>query len=190
MSKIVLSLAGAVLFGLLSGAPVMAQEAITILGISPLQQCANAAATAQRLGKADNLDIDLCSDAIARSWTTEGELATGYRNRGILRLTRHELDLAVADFTRAIKADPRYASAYNDRGVAYSMMHRAADATRDYTMALKLSPPNPDQVYFNRAMAYEDQGNLKLAYEDYRQAADLNPNWDQPARELARFTVH
>lgn len=189
MSKIIPSLAGAALVGLLSGASAMAQEAVTILGISPLEQCSNAAANAQRLGTAGQIEIDLCSDAIARSWSTEGELAVGYRNRGILRLARHEPDLAAADFTRAIKADPGYASAYNDRGVAYSMMHRMADATRDYTMALKLNAVNADQVHFNRAMAYEDQGDLKQAYQDYREAAELNPGWEQPARELARFTV-
>jgi hypothetical protein len=38
-------------------------------------------------------------------------------------------------------------------------------------------------------MAYEDQGDLKHAYIDYRKAAELNPSWDQPARQLARFNV-
>jgi len=189
MSKIASLSAGAALVGLLAGAPALAQESMTVLGQSLLEQCNNAAASAQRLGTAGFTDLQICSDAIARSWSTEGEIATAYRNRGAMRLARGEPDMAIADFTRAIKADPNYAAAYNDRGVAYSALHRSADATRDYTRALALKPENADQILFNRAMAYEDQGDLKRAYLDYRQAADLNPAWDLPAKQLARFTV-
>ena len=188
MSKIV-SLMAAALVGLLACAPALAQESITVLGQSLLEQCSNAAATAQRLGKADFPDLQICSDAIARSWSTEGEIATAYRNRGAMRLARGEPEMAIADFTRAIKADPAYAAAYNDRGVAYSALHRSTEATRDYTRALTLRPDNTDQILFNRAMAYEDQGDLQQAYQDYRKAADLNPGWDLPAKQLARFTV-
>jgi tetratricopeptide (TPR) repeat protein len=189
MSKIVSLIAGAALVGLLATSPVLGQEAITVLGQSLLEQCSSAAATAQRLGKADVADLQICTDAIARSWSTEGEIAIAYRNRGTLRSARGEPEQAIADFTRAIKADPNYAAAYNDRGVAYSSLHRSADATRDYTKALALKPDNTDQILFNRAMAYEDQGDLQRAYLDYRQASDLNPGWDLPARQLARFTV-
>lgn len=189
MSKIVSLSAGAALVGLLSVAPASAQEAITVLGQSLLEQCGNAAANAQRLGKADFPDLQLCTDAIARSWSTEGEIATAYRNRGAMQLARGETERAIADYTQAIKADPFYAAAYNDRGVAYSLLHRSADATRDYTRALALRPDNSDQILFNRALAYEDQGDLKNAYQDYRQAADLNPGWELPVQQLARFTV-
>jgi len=189
MSKIASVFAGAALVVLLAAAPASGQESRTVLGPSLLEQCSNAAANAQRLGKADFADLQVCGDAIARSWSTEGEIATAYRNRGAMHLARGEPAMAIADFTRALKADPAYAAAYNDRGVAYSALHRSAEATRDYTRALALKPENADQILFNRAMAYEDQGDLKQAYLDYRQAADLNPAWDLPAKQLARFTV-
>jgi tetratricopeptide (TPR) repeat protein len=189
MSKIVSLVAGAALVGLSVGAPVLAQEAITVLGQSLLEQCSTAAANAQRVGKADFPDLQVCGEAITRSWSTEGEIATAYRSRGGMHLVRGEPEKAVADFTQAIKADPGYAAAYNDRGVAYSVLHRSADAARDYTRALALKPDNADQILFNRALAYEDLGDLKQAYQDYRQAADLNPGWDLPVQQLARFTV-
>ena len=47
----------------------------------------------------------------------------------------------------------------------------------------------PTGSCFNRAMAYEDNGDLKNAYLDYLEAAELNPAWDQPARQLTRFNV-
>ena len=38
-------------------------------------------------------------------------------------------------------------------------------------------------------MANEGLGDLKAAYQDYSKAAELNPAWDAPKNELARFTV-
>jgi tetratricopeptide (TPR) repeat protein len=97
--------------------------------------------------------------------------------------------MALADFTRAIQGDPKLASAYNDRGAAYSALHRPAEAVRDYTQALALHADNAAQVLFNRALAYEDQGETKLAYQDYQAAAQMKPDWDLPVRQLARFSV-
>jgi len=166
-----------------------AQESMLVLGLSLLDQCNNAAASAQRTGHADIADIETCDAAIGRSWSTAGEIANALVNRGTLHLVRGETDKAVADFTQAIKQDPVLASAYNDRGVALSSQHRQTEAIGDFSRALALKAGNPDQVLFNRAMAYEDTGDLKRAYLDYLEAAELNPGWDQPARQLARFSV-
>jgi tetratricopeptide (TPR) repeat protein len=188
MSKIGMLSAAAVI-GLFAGAAAMAQESTTVLGPSLFDECNNAAANAQRVGHANGMEFKTCSDAIGRSWSTAGETANAFVNRGTLHLVRGENDLAIKDFTQAIEANPTLASAYNDRGVALSNKHRAADAVRDFSQALTLKAANADQVLFNRAMAYEDQGDLKHAYIDYRKAAELNPSWDQPARQLARFNV-
>ena len=188
MSKIG-KLSAAAILGLLAGAGAMAQESVTVLGPSLFQECGTAAATAQRTGHVGLNDIQTCDGAIGRSWSTVGETATAFVNRGTLHLVRGENDKAINDFTQAIKADPNLAAAYNDRGVALSATHHQADAIRDFTQALALKAENPDQVTFNRALAYEDSGDLKHAYIDYRKAAELNPSWEQPARQLARFNV-
>jgi len=166
-----------------------AQEVVMTLGPTLLDECNNVAAAAQRTGHADIGDIQTCDAAISRSWSTAGEIANALVNRGTLHLVRSENDKAIGDFTRAIKEDPVLASAYNDRGVALSAQHRQAEAIADFSRALTLKPENPDQVLFNRAMAYEDTGDLKNAYLDYLAASELNPGWDQPAHQLARFNV-
>jgi tetratricopeptide (TPR) repeat protein len=166
-----------------------AQESVTVLGPSLLDECSSAAAQAQRTGHVGVNDLETCGAAIGRSWSTVGETAVAFVNRGTLYLVRGENDKAVKDFSQAIKADPTLASAYNDRGVALSAQHRQADAIADFSQALALKAGNADQVHFNRAMAYEDAGDLKRAYLDYRKAAELNPGWEQPARQLARFNV-
>lgn len=188
MSKIGMFSAAAIV-GLMAGAAAMAQESVTVLGPSQFEECSKAAATAQRTGHVGVTDIETCNQAIGRSWSTVGETASAFVNRGTLHLVRGENDKAINDFSQAIKADPALASAYNDRGVALSATHRPTDAIRDFSQALALKADNADQVLFNRAMAYEDTGDLKHAYIDYRKSAELNPGWDLPARQLARFNV-
>jgi tetratricopeptide (TPR) repeat protein len=107
----------------------------------------------------------------------------------VLHLARGEHDQAIADFDQALKAQPSLAIAYNDRGIAQAALHHYSLATSDFTQALALKPAHPEQILFNRAMAFEDQGDLKKAYSDYRSAAELAPSWDQPRQELARFNV-
>jgi len=177
------AIAGLVAFG------ASAQESVTVLGPSLFEECSSAAAQAQRTGHVGVNDVETCNAAVGRSWSTVGETAVAFVNRGTLHLVRGENDKAVKDFSQAIKADPTLASAYNDRGVALSAQHRQAEAISDFSQALTLKAGNADQVYFNRAMAYEDSGDLKRAYLDYRKAAELNPGWEQPARQLARFNV-
>jgi tetratricopeptide (TPR) repeat protein len=188
MSKTTILSAAAVI-GLMAGSGSFAQESKIVLGPTLLQECNNAAAAAQRTGHASNIDLQTCSDAITRAWTTAGEIAGAYVHRGTLHLVRGESREALRDFTLAINEDSALAEAYNDRGVALSKLNRQADAIRDFSQALALRPENADQVVFNRAMAYEDAGDLKSAYQDYRMAAELNPGWDLPARQLARFSV-
>jgi len=188
MSKIGM-LSAAAIVGLMAGAGAMAQESVTVLGPSLFEECGTAAAAAQRTGHVGVTDIQACNSAIGRSWSTVGETASAFVNRGTLYLVRGENDKAINDFTQAIKADPALAAAYNDRGVALSATHRSADAIGDFSQALALKAGNADQVLFNRAMAYEDTGDLKHAYIDYRKAVELNPSWDQPAQQLARFNV-
>jgi tetratricopeptide (TPR) repeat protein len=54
---------------------------------------------------------------------------------------------------------------------------------------LALGVKDPEKALFNRAMAHEGLGDMKAAYQDYSKAAELNPAWDAPKNELARFTV-
>jgi tetratricopeptide (TPR) repeat protein len=188
MSKIGMLTAAAVV-GLVAGTVAMAQESMTVLGPTLFEECGNVAAAAQHTGHASSADLQTCSAAIGRAWSTVGETANAFVNRGTLHLVRGETDKAIKDFSQAITADPALAAAYNDRGVALTALHRPADAIRDFSQALALKAENADQVTFNRAMAYEDAGDVKRAYIDYRKAAELNPAWDQPARQLARFNV-
>jgi tetratricopeptide (TPR) repeat protein len=95
----------------------------------------------------------------------------------------------LADYGAALELAPDRADIYVDSGVALFRGKRPLEAVAEFTHALSLTPATPERVYFDRAMAREDSGDLGGAYADYRQAAALNPAWDAPARELTRFRV-
>ena len=116
-------------------------------------------------------------------------IAAAYINRGLLHLMRSEFDKAIADSNVALALDNNLPEAAINRGAALLQAHRPADAAVDFTHAIELAPTHLERVYFDRAMAREDMGDIKGAYADYRQASQLNPLWDKPKRELARFKV-
>lgn len=166
-----------------------ASEAQTILGSSDDSECSAAAAAAEQTGKGGQSGLLVCQHAIADDLATVGDRARAFLNRGVIHLARGENSLAIHDFDEALKLKPTLSAALNDRGIAHYGMQHYELATADFTAALALNPEHPERVLFNRALAYEDQHDLKLAYLDYRKAAELAPAWDKPARELARFTV-
>ncbi len=43
-------------------------------------------------------------------------------------------------------------------------------------------------AYYNRALAYEQLGNLEAAYADYGRALAVDPEFELAAKQLKRFT--
>ncbi len=58
-----------------------------------------------------------------------------------------------------------------------------------FDTALEKKTRRPELAYYGRAVANELTGQVRAAYEDYRQASRLDPNWKDPKAELARFSV-
>ena len=66
--------------------------------------------------------------------------AGNFLDRGILFADREDYDMAIADFTEAIKLDPNNGSAYSKRGLAYLEKQDYDRAVEDYSQALTLEP--------------------------------------------------
>ena len=70
--------------------------------------------------------------------STESKFAEYYHSG--LRLFRvHNLDRAIAEFTKAIRLDPGHADAYYCRGNVLFELGRIQDAEADYDVAKRLS---------------------------------------------------
>jgi tetratricopeptide (TPR) repeat protein len=162
---------------------------MTVLGTSPMQACANLATKASSAGTASYNDLITCNEALHWAHATPNDLAPALINRAVLHIARSEYGEAIADLDLALALKPGLADGFNDRGAAHWALHQNEAAKADFTRALALHPSHPERVYFNRALANEDSGDLKQAFLDYRRAAEIDPTWDKPAKELARFSV-
>jgi len=62
-----------------------------------------------------------------------------YVNRGGEHVRAKEYDLAISDYTEAIKLDPKNAKAHNRRGLAYMAKGEQELANADIAEALRLT---------------------------------------------------
>jgi tetratricopeptide (TPR) repeat protein len=62
-----------------------------------------------------------------------------YFYRGIVYDTLEELELAIADYTKAIELDPDFVDGYLNRAYAYFRSDRQDEAVADWLMAYELT---------------------------------------------------
>jgi tetratricopeptide (TPR) repeat protein len=169
----------------LAGWAAQSQAAVTVLGGGMARQCSAAALS----GVSDSKSEDVCTMALESELLNLRDRAGTYVNRGVLKLRRKEFASAMWDFNRAIETKSDLGEAYVNRGAAQVGSKRYADGLADINKAIEMGVEEPEKAYFNRALAYEGLDNLKAAYFDFRKAQELAPTWDQPTKELARYTV-
>lgn len=108
--------------------------------------------------------------------------AAAYLNRGLARFELEDYASALRDFDQCISLDPKNALAFNNRGIVKHKLEDFEGAIMDYNMAIQLDPEMAS-AWFNRAMAREIL-NRPGYEEDYKIAAQLNPQFDLEARRL------
>ncbi len=163
----------------------VAEGAITIVGRGPAADCYRAAAG----DRDDWRALSVCNLALEGQFLPASDRAATLVNRAIIRMRRSDHRRALIDLDEAIAIDAGLAEAHVMRGAVLLELDRPQEAVEGLTRALALNPANPERIYYYRAAAYEDQGNVRAAYEDYRRAADMAPNWAPPQHELTRFRV-
>ena len=114
---------------------------------------------------------------------------SAYSNRGIaheqlylqLRSSDREaaekhLDMALADYARALEVDPTYKPALQHRGYAlFKYKKDSAAAMKEIEAALKLDPKYV-AVLLDRGAIREDEGKYDLALQDYEQVRKIAPD--------------
>jgi tetratricopeptide (TPR) repeat protein len=99
-------------------------------------------------------------------------LTMALSRRGDLHARRGEYDLAIKDYTEAIRLDPQDAEACRRRGNAYVGKGDLPRAIADFGAAIKIDPRNPVH-YTNRAAAYRASGDRARAESDEEKVAEL-----------------
>jgi tetratricopeptide (TPR) repeat protein len=95
--------------------------------------------------------------------------------RGICYLARKNRDLALADFSTALKRRQDDPTLYILRGMIFSDQGKLNEAISDYDRAISLNP-NDEEAHTNRSIAYFRRGDQKEAMVDVVKAIELNPN--------------
>jgi len=133
------------------------------------QQCANvSAAAAER--------IAACSQLVRAGWDTGRNLAVSYFNRGIARNRNGEFDLALADFTDAIRTEPTYVPAVSARGAAHMWQCSFDAALSDFDRAIALNPNFPP-AHNNRAAVFLAKGDPNRAIAEATVAISLDASY-------------
>ncbi|MFO1055466.1 MAG: tetratricopeptide repeat protein [Dongiaceae bacterium] len=129
-------------------------------------------------GAAPEVEIAACTRAI-ESGTLRGEAAAKARYvRGRAYESLRRYDLAIADYTEALRLRPDYVEALNNRGNSYDLAGDHDRAIADYDAALRLAPGSsgtPD-LYYNRGVAYDAKGDHDRAIADFDAALRLRPD--------------
>ena len=133
--------------------------------------------------------LELCTLAIEDEASALMDRAASYNNRGVILFDAGKYADALADFNQALVLMDTLAAAHINRGYTLVAQQRWADSLPSFNRGIELGAPDPARAHFNRGIAHEELGHVREAYYDYKLAAELDPEWDEPKRELERFKV-
>jgi len=166
--------------------PGAAHASSMVLGSGLARECFEAA-EAERASPAAVATCDraLTEEALAY----EDQVAT-YVNRGILRARLGDVAGAHGDYDRALRLDPNEPEAYLNKGALVLKAEQDWRRARElFDLALARQTRRPEIAHYARGVASELGGDLSGAYADYVKASELAPGWEEPRRELTRFSV-
>ena len=83
--------------------------------------------------------------------------------------------LAIQNYTEAIKIDPNNSNSFINRGLQKKDMGNIKGALNDFNKAIKLDP-NSGAAYHARALSLDTLGRIKDAMNDYNYALELEPS--------------
>ncbi len=160
---------------------------VTIIGNGLAATCSTSATSVANNMPARSEAEQECTLVLEGEALSPHEAAATYVNRGVL--TDGAVAQARQDFEAALTIEPRLPEALVDRGGALIAGGHDKEGMDEITRGLALNPTQPEKAYYNRAVAEERLGDLRSAYDHYRKASDLKPDWPLPRTELARFKV-
>jgi len=165
--------------------PSSASAAISVIGSGLAQGCYKAA----EFGGNPQDGIQLCTRAIDETALSIGDKAATLINRGILYSRADNPNAAIEDYNLGLKLDGALGEGYVDRGASEIVLQQYDEAITDINQGIALKTNKPEYAYYDRALANEALGNIKGAYEDYKMAVQLVPDFALANEQLTRFKV-
>jgi tetratricopeptide (TPR) repeat protein len=110
-------------------------------------------------------------------------------NRGVLHMIAGGFVEAERNFDSATAVDPTAADPWLNKAFLRLRQGNGSAALPLLERAMQLDADREALAYFARGLAYEQAGDFRAAYADLRRASRLDPDWDLPAQQLARYEV-
>jgi tetratricopeptide (TPR) repeat protein len=85
--------------------------------------------------------------------------------------------------------EPSLGEAYVDRGAALIVLARYDEAVQDIDKGIAMGSNRLQIAYYDRGLAQEALGNVRAAYEDYKKATEIEPDFTLASSQLTRFKV-
>jgi tetratricopeptide (TPR) repeat protein len=111
-------------------------------------------------------------------------------NRADIHLMMEDYRATVNDAEASIALKPDLSAAYLNQGAGLVGLQRYKEALVALQKAIELGiTDKSDLVYFNSAIAKEQLGDVRGAYDDYKKSLEINPDFEPAKVQLTRFTV-
>ena len=101
-------------------------------------------------------------------------LSAALQQRAVAYFGQQKFDMAMADFSEALKLTPNDPSVYERRAYIEMQVRDYDKALADYSQAIKLRP-NEVRYYLLRSYIYETRGDIKNSMADTDKVLQLQP---------------
>jgi tetratricopeptide (TPR) repeat protein len=192
------SVAAAAILGAMLCMPAAASaQTMQVVGNGSGEACWRAA-VATTLERVDSAIMDrrwksdaigACDDALKSDALNRNDMAYTWVNRGILEMSRERYQVARGNFKEALNILPKLPEAHVDIGSALINLQQYADGVRETELGLSTGSKEPQRGYYNLGIAYGELNDLQKSYDSFRRASEIDPNWEDPKKEMARFTL-
>ena len=110
-----------------------------------------------------------------REWS-ERQKPTGEGNfhLGVMAYNKGDYETAVSEFRTAVRLNPKLTGAWGNLGAAQYRLDLLSEAEASLNKAIELDR-NLADPYYNLALVYERQGNIRAALESCRRAVERKP---------------
>jgi tetratricopeptide (TPR) repeat protein len=159
--------------------------AVSVFGTGLSQSCFQAA----EFGGSAKDGITACTVALDEEGLSAHDRAATMINRGILYGRVDDAAAALEDYNNGLAIDATLGEGYVDRGAAEIVLKDYDAALTDISKGIELHAQKPEIAYYDRAIVNEALGNVRDAYEDYKKAVELQPDFPLANEQLMRFKV-
>ena len=164
-----------------------AQGAVTVIGGGLAQACYEAA---ESRDVPIQLALNVCDRAITGETLRRRDKAATYTNRGILHMRNGNNTRAMWDYQRSIDIMPELKQAKVNLGAALYNLKRYDEALVALNEGVGTTSDEARMIgYYNRGLTHEKLGDLQAAYEDFRSALSIKPDFKLASEQIQRFTV-